>query len=209
MNKDLRKEKEKEFKKAIIIDAALEIISQKGFNNTTVAEIAKAAGFAKGTFYLYFKTKMEVMGEIYYKFSQENYEQVAKIIEQKVGALEKLEMVVDFFYEFQKKLVKYKLYDFFYSFQNIQKFFEFQQAHSSDAQTKLRLVFEDIIKEGQKEKIFDPSLNPTSSAILIRILMKGVFNNMAFARFKEVSDKEVISECLKFIINSLSIKNKE
>jgi len=40
-----------------IIDAAVRLFAQKGFHETTVDDIAKAAKIAKGTPYLYFKDK--------------------------------------------------------------------------------------------------------------------------------------------------------
>ncbi len=44
-----------------IIDAALRLFSEKGYEATTVAEIAEAAGVAKGTFFNYFKAKEDLL----------------------------------------------------------------------------------------------------------------------------------------------------
>ncbi|SHI02756.1 transcriptional regulator, TetR family [Sporobacter termitidis DSM 10068] len=44
-----------------IIDAALRLFSEKGYEATTVAEITEAAGVAKGTFFNYFKAKEELL----------------------------------------------------------------------------------------------------------------------------------------------------
>lgn len=41
--------------------AALELFSEKGFNNTSVAEIAKKAGISKGLIYNYYKSKEDVL----------------------------------------------------------------------------------------------------------------------------------------------------
>ena len=43
-----------------IIDAASEIFSRQGYEATTIAEIAAAAGIAVGTVYLYFRNKREI-----------------------------------------------------------------------------------------------------------------------------------------------------
>jgi len=43
------------------LDAARSCFSRNGFHNTTTADIAKAAGVAQGTFYLYFPTKDDVI----------------------------------------------------------------------------------------------------------------------------------------------------
>jgi AcrR family transcriptional regulator len=44
-----------------IIDAAICLFSEKGYEATTVAEIAEAAGVAKGTFFNYFKAKEDLL----------------------------------------------------------------------------------------------------------------------------------------------------
>jgi AcrR family transcriptional regulator len=49
-----------EFRCAEILEAARKVFSKKGFNGTTVDDIAEAAGVAKGTVYLYFRSKREV-----------------------------------------------------------------------------------------------------------------------------------------------------
>lgn len=48
-------------KRQRICEAAIEIFSTKSFENTTVSEIATAAQVGKGTFYLYFKSKDELL----------------------------------------------------------------------------------------------------------------------------------------------------
>ena len=40
-----------------ILDAALELFTEKGFSSTRMVDVAKAAGISKGTLYLYFDSK--------------------------------------------------------------------------------------------------------------------------------------------------------
>lgn len=40
-----------------LLSAAIDLMSEKGYHRTTVADIVKAAGVAQGTFYLYFGSK--------------------------------------------------------------------------------------------------------------------------------------------------------
>lgn len=44
-----------------ILDAAVEVIAEKGFANSRVSEIAAQAGVADGTIYLYFKSKDQIL----------------------------------------------------------------------------------------------------------------------------------------------------
>ncbi|MDP9067969.1 MAG: TetR/AcrR family transcriptional regulator [Actinomycetota bacterium] len=53
-----------------ILDAALRLFNERGFESTTVADIARAAGAAKGTVYLYFPSKEDVLRGLYEAFYQ-------------------------------------------------------------------------------------------------------------------------------------------
>ena len=49
-----------EFRCTEILDAARKVFAKKGFADATMDEIAAASGLAKGTLYLYFKSKRDV-----------------------------------------------------------------------------------------------------------------------------------------------------
>jgi len=53
--------KSKTVKKEHIINKAIEFFSNNGFSGTRIDEITDALGIAKGTFYLYFKSKKELL----------------------------------------------------------------------------------------------------------------------------------------------------
>lgn len=47
-----------------LIESARDVISQKGFDETSILDITEKAGVAKGTFYTYFKSKEEIIEEL-------------------------------------------------------------------------------------------------------------------------------------------------
>ncbi len=51
-------------KRISILDSAYELFIEKSFNNTSIDDVVKSAGIAKGTFYLYFKDKHDLMERI-------------------------------------------------------------------------------------------------------------------------------------------------
>ena len=51
-------------KRTNILDAAYELFIEKSFKNTSIDDGVKKAGIAKGTFYLYFKDKHDLMDRI-------------------------------------------------------------------------------------------------------------------------------------------------
>lgn len=61
----MSKVSEKQQSKRInILDSAYELFIEKSFNNTSIDDVVKSAGIAKGTFYLYFKDKHDLMERI-------------------------------------------------------------------------------------------------------------------------------------------------
>jgi AcrR family transcriptional regulator len=60
MDKAERKEREFNLRRAEILEQAGKIFAAKGFHNTTVAEIARASGFAVGTLYQFFESKEQL-----------------------------------------------------------------------------------------------------------------------------------------------------
>lgn len=71
-------------KKEILLKSAIDIFRTKGIANTTVADIAKGAGTAKGTFYLYFKDKDEIIRTIIMS-------EASKLLENAIELSKKLE----------------------------------------------------------------------------------------------------------------------
>ena len=61
----------KKEKKVRIEIAAFELFAENGFNETSVDQIAKKANVAKGTFYLYYKEKSELLHHIIFQRSVE------------------------------------------------------------------------------------------------------------------------------------------
>lgn len=49
----------------VIIDAAVVVIAENGFEQTQIAKIAKEAGIADGTIYLYFKNKEDLLLNVF------------------------------------------------------------------------------------------------------------------------------------------------
>lgn len=75
---DNKNEKEKK-----LLDTALRLFIEKGIKKTSIADIAKNAGIAKGTFYLYFKDKYELQDILLAKTSYELFSRAQKALEEK------------------------------------------------------------------------------------------------------------------------------
>lgn len=68
MGKNERREREREQRKNIIVDAAERVFFSKGYVNATMDDVAEAAEIGKGTLYLYFKSKMDLYYALLFRF---------------------------------------------------------------------------------------------------------------------------------------------
>jgi len=59
-----RWQRRKEARPEEILDAALQLFTEKGFSATRMMDVAKAAGISKGTLYLYFSNKEAIFKEV-------------------------------------------------------------------------------------------------------------------------------------------------
>lgn len=57
----------KNYKENALLDAAFDLFTKNDINTTTIDDIVKRAGVAKGTFYLYFKNKYDLLEGIVVK----------------------------------------------------------------------------------------------------------------------------------------------
>lgn len=85
---------DKEEKRCDIALSAIDLFCDKGIQQTSIDEIAKSAGVAKGTIYLYFKNKEEIVFAIWDIIVQRHYDAFAKRVKPDMTAKEK---ILDFY----------------------------------------------------------------------------------------------------------------
>jgi AcrR family transcriptional regulator len=75
-----------EFRTNEILTAANRVFAERGFDGATVAEIASAAGVAKGTVYLYYRSKKEVYWATLGRSLEELRDKLTAAVEETDGA---------------------------------------------------------------------------------------------------------------------------
>jgi TetR/AcrR family fatty acid metabolism transcriptional regulator len=137
-----------------ILDAAIQVIAEKGFFHSRVSEIAKRAGVADGTIYLYFKNKDELLmaaiDSAFHGFIGRARTELAKLS----GAREKL------------RRMAFLHLDALGSNRNMAIVFQTELRHSAKflAQFSHKLLVEyfdlikSVLREGQEAGVFRPEL---------------------------------------------------
>ena len=75
-----------------ILAAASLIFEQKGFSDTSIADIMKAANLGVGTFYNYFESKEELLLDLLKNLSEKVDNAIEKGLEEKLSSLQLLEI---------------------------------------------------------------------------------------------------------------------
>src|SRR2546426_9948165 len=96
------KEKQRQEREDLILRAAEEVLTEKGYHETSMDEIAARVGIAKGTVYLHFPGKEELVIAIFARDMQKFLQAVEAAIENaaasELTARAKLEAVLHFMY---------------------------------------------------------------------------------------------------------------
>ncbi|MFJ7637485.1 TetR/AcrR family transcriptional regulator [Peribacillus sp. NPDC097264] len=77
-----------------IIDAAVIVIAQNGYYQAQVSKIAKQAGVADGTIYLYFKNKEDILISLFHEKMGYFVEQIEEELKGKTSVSEKLFLLI-------------------------------------------------------------------------------------------------------------------
>jgi len=77
-------------KRVRIIAAAAKLFGDKGYHDTTTAEIAESAGVAAGTIYIYFSSKEELLVAVFEEFLGRHMEQLREVVEREKTPRDKL-----------------------------------------------------------------------------------------------------------------------
>src|SRR2546429_5170440 len=80
MHRSLR-EKQRQEREALILQAAEEVLVEKGYHETSMDEIAARVGIAKGTVYLHFPSKEDLVVAIFARDMQKFLQAVEAAIE--------------------------------------------------------------------------------------------------------------------------------
>lgn len=77
-----------------ILESAVKVFAEHGFAQSTISQIAREAGVADGTIYLYFKNKDDILVQFYQYKTRQIFERFRDVVDQANTAEEKLRALV-------------------------------------------------------------------------------------------------------------------
>ncbi len=164
-------EEEQARRRKEIFHASVHLFLSKGFNETSMREIAEAAGIGKSTLYDYFPTKDDILLSFVEDELQTLTEQIKEITTQNIGAMQKLRQTMfaymDYLATNEDFYVKLS-----YQVQRLaQESIERIQRKRHAFQDLLR----DIIEEGIREGCFRPVDSLLATRVIITALTPAVY----------------------------------
>jgi len=85
---------EKNHKYHQILEAAIKVFARQGFHQSTVAQIAKEAGVADGTIYLYFENKDDILVQFFDYKTKQVFDSFRTEVARADSSLEKLQYLI-------------------------------------------------------------------------------------------------------------------
>ena len=77
-----------------ILEASVNVFADHGFHQSTVSQIAKKAGVADGTIYLYFKNKEDILVQIFNYKTKQIFERFREVVNSADNPIEKLRNLI-------------------------------------------------------------------------------------------------------------------
>lgn len=204
-----RKQRERLTRKREIIDAAQGLFFSKGFENTTMDEIAERAEFGKPTLYTYFKSKEEIAFHVHLRGYRERIKRLQEAARSGKNGLEKFRAMGHAYFEFYREYPEYlriqiewdsRGYDF-------DRFSEAVREGYGEWYSSFRDIC-DIYLEGVADGSLRGDLDVEKTVDLFFMSLRAAANQILLIKHPVISPSGELSEalyfdCLKILIRGL------
>jgi TetR/AcrR family transcriptional regulator, repressor of fatR-cypB operon len=178
----------------LIYSATLDLVLKQGYADLTMAEVAKQAGIATGTLYIYFKNKEELINQLFTKLKTEKMAMI----------LAEFDENAPFYLSFQK------LYDTYFdlSLKETQKMLFIEQYTHSPLLTKETKIETDklldpliaFLMKGQKEHL----IKNYAPRLMLFQIMGGVIEIVKYhIEYDLVPNADIKNECFEMAWRSI------
>jgi TetR/AcrR family transcriptional regulator, fatty acid metabolism regulator protein len=158
-------------KREAILRAAITVFAHNGYFNAKVADIAREAGVADGTVYLYFKSKEEILHSIFDRSVDEAVAEAKKKLAETEDPREKLRQIAQLHLE---RLGADR--DLAVVFQvELRGSTKFMEEFSAAGFAEYLALIRSTVEEGQRAGLFRPDLN----AKVVSKILFGALDEMA------------------------------
>jgi AcrR family transcriptional regulator len=200
-----RKQREKELRRKMILAAAEKIFFSRKGETATMDDVAKRAELSKGTLYLYFKSKEDIL----YALAERGVVLLAKHLQKSINdgdtGIMQLSKVADSFIEFSTKHTHY--FSLILKFENKTIRYNHEISEKLLIEPALELLHE-ILKKGQSDKSIRDDIGSRELVAIIWSEMLGVLQTLTTKKkilhMYKSNPEELIKGHYKIIIRGIS-----
>ncbi|MDY6915111.1 MAG: TetR/AcrR family transcriptional regulator [Candidatus Cloacimonadota bacterium] len=180
-----RKERERKQREQTILSAAEDIFLSKGYDHSTMEDIAQKAELSKGTLYLYFQNKNELCMAITINCLKVLQNKINNIFQQKINGIQKFLLLPKVYQDFQKNHSRYfkglLTHQFHrYDCPNDGKIFQKWLAENNKINQSIVCILEEGISDGS----IKPNIDKHKMAVLIWGEQNGILLSSLFSEAK-------------------------
>jgi len=175
-----RKEREKQQRKLDIIDAAEKVFLTKGFDQTTMDDVAEQVELSKGTLYLYFRSKEELYSEIIKRGEQILTNLFKEAVDTEENGLCKVKRIGEAFIKFYHEHEEYhEALMTGHSKTHVDEEEEYCD-DCAKSKTESNEVFVNAIQEGIKDGSIRKDIDPMKTSLLLWAQSMGILQLIQF-----------------------------
>jgi TetR/AcrR family fatty acid metabolism transcriptional regulator len=177
-------------KRTAILRAATDVFASRGFFNAQVADVARAAGVAAGTVYLYFRSKDDLLVSIFERTMREAIADGHACVASLADPIERLRAIARVHLE---RLGRDRNLAIVFQVE-LRQSTKFMERFSATALRDYLGIIRRVIVEGQASGAFRPELNPTLAAKIFFGAIDEMATNWILSRrrYSPQSDTEAI-----------------
>lgn len=187
-----------------IISAARQLIAERGFMETTVAQVADLAGIANGTVYRYFPSKVDLFAEVFRLVSQHEVDVMGEVAATDGSAWERMQQALRVFVlrAIQARGLAYALIA-----EPVDPAVDFERL-------KLRQAYADVLitllQQGIAEGVFAPQPVTVTAACLVGALAEALVGPLAPGDKLADDEQEILLDgILQFCMRAIGIQYHE
>jgi TetR/AcrR family transcriptional regulator, fatty acid metabolism regulator protein len=165
-------------KREAILRAAIKVFAGKGYFNSKVADIAKEAGIADGTVYLYFKSKDEILHSVFDRAMADFIADGRKELAEIEGAEAKLRRIAEMHLE---RLSDDRELAIVFQVE-LRGSTKFMQEFSAAGFAEYLDIIRETVAEGQKQGVFRNDIKPVVAAKILYGALDEMVTNWILSR---------------------------
>ncbi|WP_313075973.1 TetR/AcrR family transcriptional regulator [Lacrimispora sp.] len=210
--------KEKELRKGHIIDAAERVFFSNGYENASMDNVAKEAGFTKKTIYMYFSSKEQ----IYFEIMIRGYRLLIAMLEdnfkekKQENAVDELRTIFLSFYQFSRECTPYFKTIMEYETKDCDQYIGVGDAAIHECYELGERIFGYLSKaldRGKEEGSVRGELESEKTALILWAFTVGVFNTRKRKKdylkvYHNVSPEEFITDSFHMMMHLIAVKGE-